>query len=223
MVSRDEGKTSKVIFDEIYEKISTSGLLQKLDLIKIVACGAKKNFPREIENLEKCEVLYATETIDLHELPTLCCIYEDAKSLEAHDRILYLHLKGVSGGNIHTEWRKKMLDVVVSSYSQCINFLDEGYKACGTMMLKLNVKQKLVANYSGNFWWTRAGHILMLPNPERDKILKSHGWLVEGRTNKNAYSHPSHTFRYLAEYWIFCNHFEDLDSFKCIGEVTSCL
>jgi len=96
--------------------------------------------------------------------------------INPHDRILYIHSKGVShhdemAPNIYW-WRNYMEFFLRKEYKLCIRLLEQ-YDTVG-----VNFRGD---HYSGNFWWARGDYYLTLPNhiekdyfaPERF-LLKDH-------------------------------------------------
>lgn len=94
----------------------------------------------------------------------------------------YIHTKGVSTiENICIDdWRKYMLYFVGTQYKDCITMLNE-YDVVG-----VDLVDKPVVHFSGNFWWATSNYIKILPKPENIPIKL--------------------TFRHNAEFWICVNN-----------------
>jgi hypothetical protein len=198
MISKDEGKTSSKIFDEIYTSITDGGLIHHLNEINVIVCGNKNfcSFPI----LEKCNFHYYSDDVYLHEFPTLSALYNDCINLDDNSKILYLHLKGVTSNN--DTWRKKMLTATVYNHKECISSLEEGYDSVGTLLSNTIIDDKKIKFYSGNFWWATSKFIKTLPEPTKENLMLKFDWMIKNRANKNSHAPSSHSFRYLAELWI---------------------
>jgi len=199
MIDSKNPKKSLKIFDEIYEKISTSGLLEKLKEIRMVVCGKDDEEFFLDSNYKKCKIIKRVDSYHDYEFPTLIKLKNDCDLIEENEPILYLHLKGLTSNS--SKWRKNMLDVVVDKHDECISFLNE-FNAVGTMLSEPYVrKEKIPRHFSGNFWWTTTDHIKKLPHPI--DLEKDYLFLVEGRSNRRSLTGITlNPIRYLAEFWI---------------------
>lgn len=212
MISKDRGAKSKQIFDEIYERIKKSGLIQELHEIRIVTCGNIDNLNNNFNNYDKCKVVEHCDDLSKWEFPTLIKMKKDAEILEDNVPILYLHLKGITS-NTH-DWRRRMLGVVVDKYLECNKFLHD-YNAVGTQYSEPYIRNgKMPRHFSGNFWWTSVRHLKNLPNPEIQDMIRDYGFLVEGRKNKNPAQPSNQNYRYLSEVWIGFLDMEDEHKLK---------
>lgn len=212
MISKDEGKYSDEIFCDIYDQIEKSGLLEKLSQIKVVTLGNQKNLKTDFSKYSK--VFHANHNNDLlsFEFPTLKQISNDANQLDDNTCILYLHLKNVSNQKRESTeaWKKRMLDCVVHNHEVCIDKL-KTYNAVGTEYCDTipKINGKIPRHYSGNFWWASAKHIKNLPFPDYKILLKTHGFLVKNRNNRNPAAPVHCNWRYLAEFWIALNDMDE--------------
>lgn len=215
MISKDDGNRSREIFEDLYKQIKDSGLLQKLHEIRVTTVGNAKSVKTDFSKYEKTFHSGHTNDLQSFEFPTLLKISNDSMQFDDDTKILYLHLKGASKSMMQSDeqWKKKMLDCVVHNHEVCLEKL-KTYDAVGTLLSDaIKVDGKIARHYSGNFWWTTAKHIKKLPWPDYKVLLKTHGFLVQGRQNKNPAAPVRCNWRYLAEFWIGLNNLNEQHSF----------
>lgn len=213
MISTD-GTYSHEIFEDLYEQIKKSQLLDKLFDIKVVTCGNLKNLKTDFSKYEKVHHVNHDDDLLSFEFPTLKQISKDSNEFDDDSCVLYLHLKNVSTPNQKTkskeDWKKRLLDCVVYNHETCIEKL-KTYNAVSTDFCDTipKINGKIPRHYSGNFWWATAKHIKTLPFPDYKELLKSHGFLVKNRINKNPAAPQNCNWRYLAEFWIALNDMDE--------------
>lgn len=200
LISKDDGKKSLKIFNEIYQRIVKSGLLEKLEEIRIVAVGDSSKLCFDESKYSKCKIIHHVNDATQYEFPTLMKIKEHSQNLDDDTKILYLHLKGVTSNQ--DSWRNDMMNVVIDKHEDCITSLDE-YNACGARFCEpYIVNNKTPRHFSGNFWWTTTKHIKNLPYPDANSLLKDYEFLLGGKKEKNNNGYVLKPCRYLAEFWI---------------------
>ena len=201
MISNDQGKKSDDIFNELYNKICSSKLIDSLSEIRIVTCGNLKNLKTDFSNYKKCSIVDHNDDLLQFEFPTLLVMKKDCELMENSTPILYMHLKGVTSNQ--DSWRNDLLKIVVDKHDECLQFLKD-YNACGPRLADpfIIINNTIQRHFSGNFWWTKSEHIKNLPNPDIQSMIKDFGFLVKGRKNKNPHAPADKNFRYLAEMWI---------------------
>jgi len=200
LISKDNGKKSSIIFDEIYQRIVSSRLIDKLKEIRIVTVGDYKKLSFNELKYPKCRIIHHVEDVYQYEFPTLIKIKEHGHQLDDDCKILYLHLKGVVSNQ--TQWRNDMLHVVIDKHQKCISSLNE-YDSCGARICEPYViNEKIPRHFSGNFWWTTAKHIKNLPNPGCESFFKDFDFLISGKKDKKNNGYILKPRRYLAEFWI---------------------
>lgn len=207
MITRDKGQRSHQIFTHLYQSIVDSGLIEKLSEIRIVTCGQKQNITTDFDSYKKVKVVDHVDDNLLFEFPTLMKIYDDCVTLNDDTPILYMHLKGASRpfNDADAAWTNKMLSIV-RRHEECLESL-KTYDAAGVDLFEnITINQKNLRCFAGNFFWTRAGYVKTLPRPEKDAIMKSHGFMVANRVNKNPYAPSRCNWRYVCEFWIGINN-----------------
>jgi len=103
--------------------------------------------------------------------------------INPHDRILYIHSKGVShhdemAPNIYW-WRNYMEFFLRKEYKLCIRLLEQ-YDTVG-----VNFRGD---HYSGNFWWARGDYYLTLPNHIEKDYLALERFLLKDHNDSSRYS-----------------------------------
>jgi hypothetical protein len=205
LVSSDSGKFSHEIFQNIYRQIVEAKLPEDLQEIRVVTVGNKTDLKTDFSTYEK--VFHVNHVNDRYsyEFPTLEKMASDASEMNDDDQILYMHLKNASKPSLinkKCEWTQSMLNCVVHSHETCRQKLAH-HNSVGTRFSEAyKVKNKVARNYSGNFWWTTASHVKNLPYPSKENLMKTHGFLVDFRKNKNPSSPSSDNWRYLPELWV---------------------
>lgn len=182
--------------DRIYQYlklIDTSGLLIKTTNIFICFVG-DKNIPLDNKifdiynkhNMITC--LKVSENLKDYELPTLQFLYNFCIKNQDHN-ILYLHTKNV-GKQINLcieDQIEYMLYFLINKWKNNIEILKD-YDTCG-----VDLRKEPVVHYSGNFWWSKASHIVKLPPPNEFN-------------NISLYPNPLNSVRHNQEFWICYNN-----------------
>ncbi len=143
------------IVDETFTLMSSSGIMKTSERIFVgIAGDGPLALPAKVETA-------ARFGLGEFEFPTLKLLRNHARQNLDH-ALLYIHTKGVStpGNPCIEDWRKYMLHFLVTRYSQCLDVLSVS-DTCG-----VDLRPLPVSHYSGNFWWTKASHVSMLPDFE---------------------------------------------------------
>jgi hypothetical protein len=147
------------ILIELLDTINSSGLVDKVDSIRISLLGKPKDRADTMTSLlpyKKVSVLVESSNTQLAEFPALHLLQSYASKADPRTRILYMHTKGVRKNGLHNypdEWRRYMSFFLVEKSHVCLNLLerDPNYATCGVL------KQHSI--YQGNFWWSTASWI----------------------------------------------------------------
>jgi len=164
------------ILEKLINKITKSGLINKLDYLYIINLGDEIN----INNIykEKIKIISYSKNIKLYEKPTINLLAKFSK-FNKNTKILYLHTKGVSYDitcqNI-IDWVNLMINFLVKDYEYCLNLLDE-YDCIGC-----NYMDKPYPHFSGNFWWANSNYINKLDNITSNDRHECEWWIC---SNKN--------------------------------------
>jgi len=210
MISNDPDRSDQ-IFREIYDRLQSSSLLQKLSDVKIVTVGNHKSLKTNFGEYEKAQQVDHKENVFEYEFPTLSRVYQDAQLLDGDTPILYLHLKGASKPKNHSDdsWRERMMVGVLDKHVECLESL-QNIRVVGIDLARVKMNDgETCPAYTGNFWWSSARHLSSLPDPSVESIKKSHGHLVKSRTSKNPSSPRGDNHRYLAEFWVCMNNLDN--------------
>lgn len=107
------------IVDEIFQYLKESWLQEKADYIYVWLIGGECNFPND----KKIIVKWCWNDVRQYEFPTLKILKEEAKKEECN--MLYIHTKWSANSDDFTRAnvRRKMLDVVVDRYQECLDNL----------------------------------------------------------------------------------------------------
>lgn len=98
------------------------------------------------------------------EIPTMNIIHAWAKEHPGW-AVLYHHSKGVSTPNQADGWRRRMENVNVWGWSECVKTLEQGHDACGCHWLTPDVYPGHIGSsfFGGTFWWAKSDYIATLP------------------------------------------------------------
>lgn len=79
--------------------------------------------------------------------------------------VLYHHTKGVSTPNQADGWRRRMENVCVWGWNECVRSLQQGYEACGCHWLTPEKHVGAVTSpfFGGTFWWATSNYLSTLP------------------------------------------------------------
>jgi len=82
--------------------------------------------------------------------------------------VFYLHNKGFTrvDENLFSfvnDWREFMMFFLFERWELCVNSLTHGAATCGVKKLQA-IKEKYLAHYSGNFWYSRCDHVVRIQN-----------------------------------------------------------
>lgn len=160
-------------FVNTYNKIVSSGLIDKIQIIKVVLVG-----PLKTEVYNKLNQLFKTE---LHirettksEAETLRLIWDYCQSNTCN--VLYLHSKGVTKPNHKNiqDWKNLMEYFLIENFQPCLDSL-QTHDVCGVNYLPGR------PHYSGNYWWATSKHIKKLKQlkPEVVDRLYCEYWLFD--------------------------------------------
>jgi hypothetical protein len=187
--------------------LSTSGLLSVADQVYICYVGDSPLpyvYLNDTSHYEKINIIRISNTLKDYEVPTLKYLYNFSYS-HPNYKLLYIHTKNVGKElNLCVEdWIYYMMYYLVEQWKVAVKALDE-YDTYG-----VDLRTEPTLHYSGNFWWTRASHILTLPDP------------VEF-SNIQKYPNPLNSPRHNQEFWIcyqkhanyFCIHDSGINCYQ---------
>jgi len=207
-ISKDPRRSDQ-IFQHLIKSINESSLIRRLQEIKVITCGNKSNIITNFNNFEKVNIVSHVEDPYCFEFPAIEKIFQDCSNFNDNVPILYLHLKGASKpfNKNDLNWTDDML-TLVRKYENCLQLLEK-YDAIGTRLEQsVVIDSKVCRHFSGNFFWTKSSYVKSLPNPEKESLLKTHGYMIKSRVNKNNYAPTWCNHRYLCEFWIGMNNLE---------------
>lgn len=160
------------VTNEIIDEIIKCGLYDKTKKIFYSALGEMDSKLRErIYTLKKFELIHLNYDVNEVEYPTLINLYRFSKKNNSY--ILYLHTKGVSlpKDDFRQNWRKRLMQKVLTEYKTCTSFLNEGCDISGCGWKENAITEKKMdynigehEHFSGNFWWANTDFIKKLPN-----------------------------------------------------------
>lgn len=170
------------ITDEIINSIIDSDLINNIEQLSVVILGVK---PVILPNHEKIKIIFKSPNLDLYEFATLNKLKEFSINTNENYNILYLHLKGLTSNNTNeciNDWRRYMIWFNIYKWKDCLEKL-ETYDTCG-----VDLRNKPILHYSGNFWWSKTDYIKRLPNFEDLPIIiserhKAEFWLCSLKTD----------------------------------------
>ena len=118
------------------------------------------------------------------EIPTLN-ILRDWASANPGWNVLYHHTKGVSTPNQADGWRRRMENVCVWGWQECLKGLDRGADAAGAHWLTPERYPGSIQSpfFGGTFWWAKTDYINTLPPlPEAkwENRYEAETWIGKG-------------------------------------------
>ena len=145
-------------FDNTYNKIKNSSLLEKIEKINVVLVG-----PDTEKNKEHLKFYHKVETIvktNIHtEAETLHMLWNYCQTNNGY--VLYLHSKGVTRPDNEykfiLDWRDLMEYFLIEKFELCLSAL-EIYDVCGVNYFS----GKFKPHFSGNFWWATTNYVKKL-------------------------------------------------------------
>lgn len=151
------------VVNNLLNRIHNSGLYDKITEIRIIVLG---DYTTAIHLFQDPKIKIVLESMDLS-LREICSIEKIYDDVINHDilncgdyHILYIHSKGVGYNGQHhavNDWVELLIYFNIEQHNTCIDVLNNGYDAVG-----VNLQDQPVLHFSGNFWWSHAGHILKL-------------------------------------------------------------
>ena len=127
--------------------------------------------------------------LEENEFPTHFHMWTYAKE-HPETYLLYLHTKGV-GKEVNPaieDWVSYMTYFLIEQWRTCVKALEEN-KTVG-----VDLRPEFSLHYSGNFWWSRADWMMLLPNPYDYCDLTK-------------YPNALNSKRHAAEFWICSDGF----------------
>ena len=170
--------------DQYLSLMKASGLLDVLTQLYIDCVGdgqlpsvaAYSSYPITVERV--------SSVLEDNEFPTQHHLWSYARD-HPTSFLLYLHTKGV-GKEINPaieDWVSYMTYFLIEQWQSCVKEL-ESNKTVG-----VDLRPEFHLHYSGNFWWTRADFVRLLPNPLEFRDL-------------TRYPNAIQSWRHNAEFWI---------------------
>jgi hypothetical protein len=143
------------IFDQVDASLVNSGLSSRASLIALGVVGTS-DF---VNPADYAIVLFLHPDRRQYEFPTLQRVWMFAHTCP-DARVLYLHLKGVSRGQVQSGWRANMLAACVAGHATALAAL-ETHDVAGIKWFTRNN----APHFSGNFWWANARYLRTLQDP----------------------------------------------------------
>jgi hypothetical protein len=121
-------------------------------------------------------------------------ILEIKNFLQAEDKILYMHTKGITKPFEEPiyYWRALIEYQLIMNHSKCLELLDS-YDTIG-----VNYRLQPAPHYNGNYWWTTGAYFLKLPPTIGDDYIDPEIYIFSGN--------PRHYCIYDSE---ISNHYKD--------------
>jgi len=172
----------KNIINRQFNKIQTSGLLDKCDTLYI-GYVSSFDFPFEhIINHPKVKILIKKEKGC--EGVTTTVLKEFCDKQREESLILYIHNRGISReeNSPSEDWTLMMEYFVIEKWKNSINLL-KNKLTCGCEMWshedRINYND-FIFHYSGNFWWARSSYIKLLQYPTfYNRYTESEDWILQ--------------------------------------------
>jgi len=183
--------------EQYITKIFDSKLICIISVIYINFIGNSSIPQMECLKHDKIKIISTSSNLLDYELPTIQYLW-DFSVKNPEYKILYLHTKGI-GKTINLcieDQIEYMLYFLITNWQYCINKLNDNDT------IGVDLRNKPVIHYSGNFWWANGSYILTLPSPEVFNDL-------------NKYPNPLNSLRHNQEFWICYNKKKHYSLFDC--------
>ena len=156
------------LVDEQLKRLELHSLTSQAKLNVCVVGKAAKEISAQIARRPYVNLRKVITKDDGWELHTIKVLQEDCKQ-DPDLKVMYMHTKGLShyyqvndkpnfATNVNT-WRHFMEMVCIDRWKECVSELSE-FDAIG-----MNLMSKPFTHFSGNFWWSKASHIVKLRDP----------------------------------------------------------
>lgn len=160
-------------FDMIFEKIVSSGLYEKVDVIRLSVLSDDGVFADDEFHKEKCTIIYRGRSEE-YERPTLLHIRASAQEDSDSTYYFYVHTKGLRHFGTHQE------DAVLDWIRLLIYWNIEHWKMAIVILSKPHYWtygcNHTGIHYSGNFWWSKPSHIRRLSDTIPDYYTAPEDW-----------------------------------------------
>jgi len=168
------------IVAQSYTHIKSSGLY---DIIEEIRCGVlgEHDGSHPLFADPKVSIVAQSLEIKTYEILTLDKLLADASSTDHEEfYVLYIHSKGVGyNANVPnvTDWVNYLTYFNIYRHKDCMWLLqNHGYDAVG-----VNITEKPILHYSGNFWWSTSKHIATLPPIDFIHYHAAEFWVCSGK------------------------------------------
>jgi hypothetical protein len=153
------------VFDEIYNEILNSKLIDQVETVNICIVG--KNI-LNVQSHKKIKI-HQDFYVETGEFFTLNLIKTFSDSSQNNYKILYIHTKGVTTPDnpCIDDWRQYMTYFNIRQHKKCFGALNN-HDACG-----VDLVNQPAAHFSGNFWWANSLYIKKLPTINEIKYPKN--------------------------------------------------
>lgn len=178
----------RLVVRDQWENIFSSGILNYIENIYITFLGSNiKELDWLLEKDKKITIKNYSR--DNNHFERLCLNDLLYWSKNNDGNILYIHSKGVS--RPHNPyvwgWRKLMEYYLINKHKICIDKLNNGYDAVGSIVINQGLTHHKILDenhcyhFSGNFWWSKTDYIRRLSKiPENIQMNEHyHYWLCE--------------------------------------------
>jgi hypothetical protein len=174
-------------FNMLMSCIKSSGLYDKVDLIRIGILSDNDNYNMELFDDSKFNVVYKGKSEE-YERPTLLHMHQSSFIDHVNTKYFYLHTKGIR--HFGTREEKRILDWInlmlywnIEQHEMALNALNEenDNSTYGCNYVKLPC-----SHYSGNFWWCTSKYCQTLPNTIGKGYTDPEFWIWHGTGKKFA-------------------------------------
>lgn len=184
----------KQVAQKIWNRIVTSGLVDKLESINISILGGSEVHVQDIFGEYSVNYILVTSNQKLYERGILNYIGKYSKNHDGY--YLYINTFGVNKSKFIgvKDWQEMLIYFTIDKWSVCVKKLFE-HDALGVNLKKMDESQlKQITTtdldqtwyFSGNFWWARSEHLKKLTNVG-NRFLDPTIWISNCK-NKNLYS-----------------------------------
>ena len=182
----------KIVFDQQFECMKASGLLDAADEVILMGNGRQQTFTpllAEHSDYPKIKLVSVAGNASLFEYPGLMFMQQMAQEAKEPFNICYIHLKGLTRwGNPYVEdWKLWLNWCVIERWQDNVEAL-QTHDTSGP-----NWEQEPWPHHSSNFWWANSEYIAKL-----DPLVHPHKLVSLGVTQFKGHGH----WRFDHEAWI---------------------
>jgi hypothetical protein len=187
---------------EQYKEMEDSDLFANIDDFRVTCVGKNTEDFEIFSHLTRMHFPNAKLTFVENTVPSDSDVISDINNRKenivtenATSRMMYADAKNdpneIDMFRTYHYWRHYLNYGVIENWRSCVEALDNGYDCAG-----VNLQTYPSLHYSGSFWWSKASHLVALPDPATYEWFAEVRWKSVDPWFRNA---PN---RFSDEHWV---------------------